>query len=524
MPSTFDMRFEPIRPSLETQLDKPPTLSLSPPSAGWIRWRIGQGDDAPLICMSDCYSPLVPLWVWSAAIAHGLMPVTLRINEEGYYTDLCAQAEGDGDLRLTVLQVDANGDEWRCALWQEAGCDWLSRLGRTLGGYLSDEFDVREWTLGPGLWPEAAQELPWGWPVEVARTIAQYACNWPAPCQRVRFFLVVAGRLDPFVLRKAWCPNNQEAFARLRFLLARQRLEALEGALAMVGTSHRCPSVGVLDQRFEDARDLFDELELQRETGSTDCPDLADARTLERALHRVAFGFESALHSLMQEAMDALLPYLPLAPGAWLVDEQGRPGRVLLIDGPRTVIDWGNIGIATECWAPVGSGTTWRWPVAPPDDFVFPDDPLFRRWRIFATTSMTAGYLVCPCCGYPHLEEDADEIVDCPLCGWPLFLVLHHALPDPNQPLFCDTTGDPETWPSLGESRRCFTEHGDAFPLAEHSRTQWLRRSDVAALRRSVIASFDAWLADPSSTIKSLPEDDWKRLAWMPKGPVGGAE
>lgn len=129
--------------------------------------------------------------------------------------------------------------------------------------------------------------------------------DWPAPALRVWFFLSLARRFDPFVLRDAWCPEDQEVFARLRYLFALRRRKALECACAALG-EHLPPSLAaVLETQFAAARDLFEELEIQRELGIFDRaiedyvrPELADARDRERLLHQLAFGFEAALHDL----------------------------------------------------------------------------------------------------------------------------------------------------------------------------------------------------------------------------------
>lgn len=175
------------------------------------------------------------------------------------------------------------------------------------------------------------------------------------------------------------------------------------------------------------------------------------------------------------------------------------------------MIDWGEIGISTEH----GFYSDWRWPIAAPDSFVFPDEPLFRRWRTFATSPQTASYFICPCCGYPYLEDEPEEIADCPLCGWPLHLLLRRPLPNPAAPLFDDASGDHEAWPTLRESRRYFTAHGDAFSPDDAARAEWLRRDDISALRRKLAAQFDDWLADPARDASPLPEEEWQRLAWM---------
>ena len=222
-----------------------------------------------------------------------------------------------------------------------------------------------------------------------------------------------------------------------------------------------------------------------------------------------------SLHLLRTKAFDQLVADFPLVPCQFFIDECLRPGRLLQAEGRRMVIDWGEVGVSTEYGFHCGSRTTWRWPIDPPADLAWPDTPLLRRWRVFATATGTAALFICPCCGYPHLDAEPEEIRDCLLCGWPLYLILNHRLPDPDEPLCDDSRGDAESWPPLAASREFFAEHGDAFPLADTRRTRWLRQPDIVALRRAVIADFASWLADPRRWAEPLPDENWGRLDGM---------
>ncbi len=517
MPDMFDLHFAAMDAEGAGVAGLPPTMALELTEHGGVRWRVGDGNAAVRIHISSLHSPFVSVWVWAVAIAHRLLPVTLRIDEEGCYTDLCAEDNGGG-LRLTLRQTNAFGEVYRSLHWREARLGWLQRVGATFGGFLGGAFNGSEWHGGPAFWPDPGQFLPWEWPHAQGLYASAHESDWPVPALHAWFYLSLARRFDPFVLRTAWCPEDQEAFARLRYLFALRRRKALEGACAALGEQLPPSLAAALDGQFAAARDLFEELEIQRELGIFDRaiedyvrPELADARSRERLLHQMAFGFEAAVHDLAHGTALQLLPQLPLVPGAWLIDEQARPGRILVVEGVRRVVDWGEIGISTEH----GFYSGWRWPIAAPGGFVFPDEPLFRRWRLFATAPQTAGYTVCPCCGYPTLEEEPEEILDCPVCGWPLYLLSRHPLPNPDAPLFDDARGDHEVWPTLRESRRYFTVHGDAFSPDDAARAEWLRRDDISALRCKLAAQFDTWLADPARDASPLPEDEWQRLAWM---------
>ncbi|MCK9263771.1 MAG: hypothetical protein M0R18_08125 [Deltaproteobacteria bacterium] len=504
--NAFDLKFAALNTGLDRAEVPPPEISVSKPEAGWIRLRV-HGDGAVLVArMSYLYPPFVPLWAWAAAIAHRLLPVSVRIDEEGCHTELSAEQEEDADcLRITVRQIDAHGQEWNGLTWREARQGWLIRIGDTFSHYFQGTFEQREWRLGLGLWPEPGQYLPWRWPAAVTERLASNENDWPSTELRAWFFVTLARQLDPFVLRAAWGPDHEEEFARLQYLLALLRREALTSAWAEM--DRPTPQLSHLDRRIQDAQDLLEELEMLRETGTPTRLELTDRLWRNRALRSAAWGFEEELHALERETITELFIRLPLAPGRCLIDEKGRPGRVAFSEGYRLVIDWGETGLTTEYGLHCGFRSTWRWPIAEPRNFVSPDTPIFRRWRIFSTSPQTMRFHVCPCCGYPHLDDEPMEIQDCLLCGWPLYFTLHDPLPDLDQPI------SPGDLPSLRESRRHFETHGDAFaPDDDSENTEWLRRKEVAALRKHVIAQFDSWLADPLRDDHPLIQEDWRRL------------
>lgn len=501
--NAFDLRFEALEPGLNRAVGAPPEITLSKPDAGWIRLRL-RGDDVALVVrMSYLYPPFVSLWAWTAAIAHHLFPVTVRIVEEGLYTELCAEQEDEAVyLKITIRQFDANGQESDRFIWHEKVLDWLKRTGVIFGRFFQDTFEKKEWRLGERLWPEPGHYVPWEWPCTVMQRLAPAQKNdWPLSVLRAWFFMTLARQLDPYVLRTAWCPDDQEKFVRLQYLLAMLRHEALNGAWTEMDSSTLQRSCSSFVRCIQETKDLLEELEMLRESGTPTRPELTDR------LFPAALNFGTELHGLERETMKELFARLPPRQEKWLIDEQGRPGRIAFNEGHRLVIDWGEFGFTTEYGFHCGFRSTWRWPVREPRNFIAPDTPLFRRWRIFSISPQTMQFHICPCCGYPHLEcEEPVEIQDCPLCGWPLYLTLHTPLPHLDQPLI------PENLPALRVSRQHFDTHGDAFSPADSMSTTWLRRHDVAALRKQVIAQFESWLADPLRDTHPLFQEDWWRL------------
>jgi len=519
MPPAFDLHFQPIESRRDVAIGLPPALSLSVPKAGRILFQIGRDNSPLIIQMSSLYPPFVSIWTWSVAIAHRMLPVSVRIDGEGGHTDLCAETENIGGLLLTIRQVDANGVESKRRVWREARLGWLKRIGDVFGPYLEDSFDRKEWLGGTACWPEPAQYLPWRWPHSVGLIRSSDESSWPQSALRIWFFLIIARHLHPAVLQINWHPEGEEAFVRLRYLLTLLQREALAQGCAEMSDSARPCSSNLLDQAILNMQELLDELEMSRETGMPTRPELTDQEWLNRSLLQAAFSFESEFHSFEQAMTKELFKRLPLTQGTWFVDELGRSGCLMCIDGQRMVIDWGEIGITSEDGFHCGYRTTWCWPVTEPYNFVFPDESLFQRWRLFASSPQTSQFLICPCCGYPNLEEEPEEIRDCPLCGWPLYFMFHNPLPRLDQPLY----GYGSDWPSLRESRQHFTTHGDVFAPEDSNHACWLRRDDVIVLRKHVIAQFDNWLADPLRNNHLLPMEDWRRLEWMPREALDSA-
>jgi hypothetical protein len=500
--------FASLEPGRAIECTAPPTLALSAPRAGWIDWHFAAGSEQFTVHLSYLFACLVDIWIWAMAVAHRLMPVSLRLDEEGKDSVLCAEwgDDGHGQLRLTLWQGDTDGRECGRFVWREDRVGWLRRVGSRFGAYLGEGFDVVEWR-NHDAWPELAQYLPWCLPEAIA---PHTRCSWPLSPRRAWFFLAVSQWLDPVVLHRARCSPDRAALARLEFLCAWRRQEALVAAWRLLSGEPPAEDIGRLDRALDDARDLFEDCETEREVRqAVDAPGRVDD------LSQAMGNGRRSLHFLRTKAFDQLVAEFPLVPGQIFIDECLRPGRLLLAEGRRMVIDWGEVGISTEYGFHWGSRTTWRWPIDPPADLAWPDTPLLRRWRVFAKASGTAALFICPCCGYPHLDAEPEEIMDCLLCGWPLYLILNHRLPDPDEPLCDDSRGDAESWPPLAASREYFAEHGDAFPLADTRRTRWLRQPDVVAQRRAVIADFASWLADPPRWAEPLSSANWGRLDAM---------
>jgi hypothetical protein len=516
----FNLRFAAIPANDCPATQGRPHLRLTPPSAGWMRWHFNWPASATVIELSYIFR-LDNIWFWSVAVAHRLLPVTLVIDQEGVLAELCAEW-GDierGRLRLTLRHIDEDdsGKEYGRYVWFDDRARWLRRLGHVFGNHMNANFDAKAWHCGSPLWTEPTCFLPWDWPGHVAPWTES---SWPQEKLHAWFFAMIALALAPYGKHFGCVGEDGEKSARLRFQFANLRKEAAVAALRVLELE--------IPAESEKARaaaqtliDLFEETDypdepLDRHRTAEDEKQLPPTMQRHNRLLLACANMEEQTRPTLQVIRNAAKSY-PLQPGLWIRDENMRAGRLLERHGQWWIVDWGLCGFNREHGLVGGGRHSWRWPVVAAEDFEAPVTPLFRRWRAFALAEQTWGYLICPCCGYPHLEEEDIEIEDCPICGWPLFLLLRHRLIEPDRPLSDDLSGDWTYWPALAESRQFFEAHGDAYSPDGHTHTQWLRRPDVIELRRQVRVAFDDWLT-MSKADSPLPVALWQKLEWMPRG------
>ena len=523
MPTThlpFDLRFAAIPANDQPPLEGRPRLGVTPPDAGWMRWRFEWSNADTTINLSYIFR-LCNIWFWSVAVAHRLLPVTLVIDQEGVLAELCAEWDdiARDRLRLTLRHIDdaETPREFERHVWFDQREGWLRRLGHVFGKRFDMGFDAQAWHCSSPYWPEAACFLPWGWPGQIAPWTES---NWPQEKLKAWFFAMIALALTPYGEGFGCADEDGEKSARLRFMFANLRHEAAVAALRALDMT--IPAETEEDKTTRQTlTDLFEETDYPDEI--VDVPFVAgETAPLPAVKYRsnqlllVCANVEQInrpLYSVLHQSASLF----PLKAGQWIRDGWMRPGRLLESRDRYWIVDWGAWGFAREggllgAWARF----SWRWPVTSASDFEAPDTPLFRRWRTFALAEKACGCVICPCCGYPHLEEDGDEILDCPICGWPLFLALHCHFIEPDQPLLSDLSGDPDDRPTLNESRRFFVAHGDAFSPDETTRVRRLRRPDVVELRRQVRAAFDEWLAAERCDLP-IPKEPWQLLEWMLK-------
>lgn len=491
-------------------------MSLSPPSAGWMDWDFDWGEQKSRIILSRIFR-LENIWFWSVAIAHRLLPVTLLIDQEGALAELCAEWDSveDDRIRLTLRHINDDDIEYERHVWCDDRARWLRRLGYLFDQRLDAGFDSQEWLGLSPLWLEPSCFLSWQWPGAIAHWTES---DWPQDRLQSWFFAMLALSLAPLGDELWGAGSGGEIFARLRFQFINLRLEAVAGFYRTLGrdaperSEADQSAFGQLQELFEDSDDSAPALG-SPESDNNERNLQASQEHFNRLLHATC-EFDHVLKRQLREVES--VDFFSLQPGMWIRDQLMRPGQVLEFRGRFALVDWGRLGFRWEygllgCW----ERRAWRWPVKDAEDFKNPDRPIFYRWRVFALAKQTWFLKICPCCGYPHLDDEC-EIFDCPICGWPLYVAINRPLFDPEHPLRDQTSKHFEDMPSIADSRQFFEAHGDAFPIDDKAHTSWIRRADIAELRQKVRAAFDQWLlvADAGTP---LPRLLWEELAWMPK-------
>ena len=140
-----------------------------------------------------------------------------------------------------------------------------------------------------------------------------------------------------------------------------------------------------------------------------------------------------------------------------------------------------------------------------PDGF----DPIEARIRAFSRLRASPCDVVCPCCGYPCMDCEADSINACDVCGWPIWQVLG---------LSSFSLDEPDAWTglTLPQCRQNFLAHGDAWPEDYQEKQDddivlsSMRTPDRQDKARQCRAEWDAWLKNPC--LEKTPTPVWRRI------------
>lgn len=262
-----------------------PRMRLSKPTAGWIRWQF-QFDPEPFeIKISNIFNSMEDIWFWALDLAHGFLPQTLEIDQEGSLVQLSAHpgAEGPTDLNMQIRCLDDQRKQvYFERSWFTDRVGFVQALGKLFSVYFVKAFDAKEWANGHMV-PDFAGLLPWRFPAGVARASLKLG---PLTQSQVDWALV--RRFDPDLYPVFEVISNED---RLGFFF---QLAALRQSLAQrvwhrsrpanaegydeAFTTH--PELGYYKRAYEDAQNLLEELEMMRR-GSPEYAHLANERERE---------------------------------------------------------------------------------------------------------------------------------------------------------------------------------------------------------------------------------------------------
>ena len=81
-------------------------MRLSKPAVGWIFWEFPDAPEPFDIGISNIFNSLETIWIWALELAHGFLPCSLNIDEEGCVLELTAASAGRDELLLTARRLD----------------------------------------------------------------------------------------------------------------------------------------------------------------------------------------------------------------------------------------------------------------------------------------------------------------------------------------------------------------------------------------------------------------------------------
>lgn len=483
-----------------------PGFRLTPPDAGWIRCHIEGADFLP-IRMSDVFPPLADLWLWSVAVARGLLPVTARIDEEGTEVLLAAEALPEGRLRLSLIRRGDTRSSFEpgrvidAIAWTEERRAFLARWGAMWATYCQDDgLPWIEWKRFENqTLPEPMRDMPWG---ELADIPELEAPPWSFAQRIAWFFLSMAHQLRSrghgceYTANPGLWTLRELAFAWLTIRAAQS---------AWVQLRQDAPPLPEALRLIDDAYEL-----------ALDYPETStrDEQASRLSLNHAHLEVMQATFDYIADIVEACLPHLPIGAGSFIADHAGRRAVILRAEGRDWLFYWDDGRITREDAFHAGRQASCRWPVATGPRFDRDTlDPIDARRLRFLELEASPVCVVCPVCGYPCMDDDVDDVQSCDICGYPdLWQLTHGRLPALDATV--DDEGDPIS-PTLRERRGFFLDHGDAWPADQaagpdddygiaHYRNPVRQR-----LAREAMAEWDAWLENPDSD--DTPEEVWQR-------------
>ncbi len=483
-----------------------PGFRLTPPEAGRIRCHV-ESADFPPIDMSNVIPPLADLWLWSVAVARGLLPVTVHIDEEGTEVLYVAEELPAERLRLSLIRREGRrfsfepGRVIDAIAWTEERCAFLARWSVLWASYCQDDgLPWIEWEReGEQRFPEAMRDMPWE---ELADIPALEPPPWTRQQRIAWFYLSMAHQLRS---RGHGCEYTADPdFWTLRELaFARLAIRAAQSAWAQVRTD--------VPPHAEALRLIQDAYEL-----ALDYPvaSARDEQASRLALNHAHLEVMQATFGYIANIAEACQPHLPIGAGTFIADHAGRRAVILRAEGRDWLLYWDDGRITQEDAFHAGRHPSCRWPVATGPRFDRDRlDPIDARRLRFIELNASPVCVVCPVCGYPCMDDDVDDVQSCDICGYEDLWQLTFGR-TPALDATMDERGDPIS-PTLRERRGFFLDHGDAWPAAhvethdENVRVGHLRHPERRRMTRETMAEWDAWLENPDPN--RMPEEVWRR-------------
>lgn len=268
----FGFEFKGVQSRCAIPLNARPRQSLGAPDYGWMDWHFVWPHASDVVQFSYINAP-AHVWVWGMALAHRLLPATLRVNEEGRMAELCVDwlDEGLDTVRITLRRLDNWGRDEDVELaggytWADRRGRWLLHLGLVFGRRMAD-FPPEHWGFHSPLWVPIETFLPWH---RLALPVVQPGlCSLQPSVQRQAwFFAALALGLDVMsgqpVGTSGWM---FEQHARLVLQETRLRHHALMAALALLGVDDDVASRDgyesastELAESFEDSDELYHQM------------------------------------------------------------------------------------------------------------------------------------------------------------------------------------------------------------------------------------------------------------------------
>lgn len=369
-PFRLDFAAPPQSPTVSL-LAAAPDFRLDPPAAGWIICHVERADFLP-IRLSDVFPPLADLWLWSQAVAQGLLPVRVRIDEEGADVLLAAENLPEGHLRLSLIRrMDASSFEPErvidAIVWTEARHVFLARWGALWAAYCQDDgLPWSEWKRFENqALPEPMRDMPWD---ALADVPALEPLPWTREQRIAWFYLQMAYHLRS---RGHGCEYlDDPGYWTLRELaFARLSIRAVQAAWKQL-REDMPPSTEAL-RLIDDAQEqALDDLE-------------ASAQDTQKGRLSLDHAYLAAIQGTFDhitEIVEGCLPRLPIGQGSFIADERGRRAVIVCMRGREWLLYWDDGRITLEDAFHAARHPSWRWPVAHGPDFD-PNalDPIDRR-------------------------------------------------------------------------------------------------------------------------------------------------